>query len=198
MTPASIPCAACRETFNPSMKACPFCGAERVPPVHDAAIACPLCRVPLEETDFRGEAIDVCPRCQGLWLDKAQLGKLTSARHALLDAAVPYAFAKGAMEAPRAYLPCPHCRGLMVRRNFRGVSGVIIDWCGDHGAWFDQHELERIRSFVANGGIDQSQDREIAQTKDKVAGIESRVSDLELMEKILHQWKVGRIRYRGL
>lgn len=85
------------------MRACPFCGAGRVLPVHDAAIACPFCKV----------------------------------------------------------------------------------------------ALEGIRAFVANGGIDKSQDREIAQTRDKVDGLGSRASDLELREKILHKWKVGRIRYRG-
>lgn len=180
------------------MKACPFCGAERVLPIHDAGVDCPLCACRLEETDFRGEAIDVCPRCRGMWLDRPQLEKLTSARSALLDETVPYAYVRGPMETRTAYLPCPRCRGLMVRVNFRGVSGVIIDWCGDHGAWFDESELERIRAFVANGGIDKAQDREIEGTKEEVGGLKSRVRDLEMMERILHKWKVGRIRYRGL
>jgi Zn-finger nucleic acid-binding protein len=193
-----IACAGCERTFHPAMKACPFCGAERVEPVHDAAVACPLCRCPLDETEFRGEAVDVCPKCDGLWLDKAQFARLTSARDALLDGNVPYAYGKGPMETRTAYLPCPRCGGLMVRQNFRGVSGVVIDWCGDHGAWFDKDELQRIRAFVANGGIDRAQDREIAHTQEDVSGLKGRVADLEMMEKILHKWKIGRIRYRGL
>lgn len=180
------------------MKACPFCGAERVLPVHDAGLDCPLCKCPLEETDFRGEAIDVCPRCQGMWLDRPQYEKLTSARSALLDETIPYAYARGPMETRAHYLPCPRCRGLMVRQNFRGASGVIIDWCGEHGAWFDEKELERIRAFVANGGVDRSQDREIDRNREELGGLKSRVRDLEMMERILHKWKVGRIRYRGL
>jgi Zn-finger nucleic acid-binding protein len=179
------------------MRACPFCGAERVLPIHDAPVDCPLCKRRLEETDFRGEAIDVCPGCNGMWLDKAQFDKLTSARSAQQDETVPYAYKRPPMEERTAYLPCPRCKGLMVRRNFRGVSGVIIDVCGDHGAWFDEKELEHIRAFAANGGVDRSQDREIEQSKEAISGLRGRVADLEMMEKILHKWKVGRIRYRG-
>jgi Zn-finger nucleic acid-binding protein len=142
--------------------------------------------------------VDVCPRCNGLWLDKPQLEKLTSARSASQDPSVPYAFVRPPMEERTAYLPCPACKGLMVRKNFRGISGIIIDWCGDHGAWFDEKELDHVRAFVANGGVDRSQDREIDRTKEELGGLRSRVGELELMEKILHKWETGRVRYRGL
>lgn len=191
-----IPCAGCAESFNASMRACPHCGAERVLPVHDAAIDCPLCKCALQETEYLGEVIDVCPRCRGLWLDKPEFEKLTSERSVLLDPGVPYVYRRGPMEARTAYIPCPRCKGLMVRRNFRAVSGVVIDWCGEHGAWFDEQELERIRAFIGSGGIDKSQDREIDQTRDEVRGLKSRVADLEMMEKILHKWERGRYRYR--
>lgn len=150
MRPATIPCPSCRGSFNPGMKACPFCGADRVLPVSDAPVDCPLCKCVLKETAYADETVDVCPRC----------------------------------------------KGLMVRQNFRGISGVLIDWCGDHGAWFDEKELDHVRAFVANGGVDQSQDREIARNKDEIGGLRSRVGDLEMMEKILNKWDIGRIRYR--
>jgi len=86
----------------------------------------------------------------------------------------------------------------MVRQNFRSISGVIIDICGDHGAWFDAGELEQIRSFIANGGIDKAQDREITVNKDTIDTLKQRVGDLEMMEKILHKWKVKRFRFRKL
>lgn len=193
-----IECAGCDRSFNAAMKACPFCGAERVLPVHDAPVRCPLCKCLLEETEYRGEAIDVCPRCEGLWLDRGQFDKLTSVRDALLDGTVPYTYARGPMESRTAYLPCPVCAGLMSRQNFRAVSGVLVDRCGDHGAWLDAGELEQIRAFVASGGIDRAQDREQEIAREELRALRSRVGDLEMMEKILHKWKVGRIRYRGL
>jgi hypothetical protein len=41
----------------------------------------------------------------------------------------------------------------MVRKNFGHTSGVIVDWCGAHGTWFDADELERVAAFVAAGGL---------------------------------------------
>lgn len=180
------------------MRDCPFCGTERVLKVVDAPVDCPLCKCVLKETVYADETVDVCPRCSGMWLDKGQFEKLTSARSASQDTTVPFAFQKPLMEPPRAYMPCPCCRGLMVRRNFRYISGIIFDWCGEHGAWFDDKELDHVRSFVANGGIDKAQDREITRNADAVGALEAKVRTLETMEKILHKWEMGRIRYRGL
>ncbi|MEJ2032881.1 MAG: zf-TFIIB domain-containing protein [Deltaproteobacteria bacterium] len=59
------------------------------------------------------------------------------------------------------YFKCARCEAVMVRRNFRRISGVLIDVCRDHGVWLDAGELEQIRCFIANGGLDKSQDREI-------------------------------------
>ena len=40
-----------------------------------------------------------------------------------------------------------------MRKNFGRRSGVIVDWCGRHGTWFDPDELERVAAFVAAGGL---------------------------------------------
>ena len=41
----------------------------------------------------------------------------------------------------------------MSRSNFGRVSGVIIDVCRPHGAWFDRGELAAIRRFLRDGGL---------------------------------------------
>jgi hypothetical protein len=41
----------------------------------------------------------------------------------------------------------------MSRTNFGRVSGVIIDVCRPHGAWFDRGELGAIRRFLRQGGL---------------------------------------------
>jgi Zn-finger nucleic acid-binding protein len=54
---------------------------------------------------------------------------------------------------PVRYLPCPTCDEIMNRVNFARVSGVILDVCRPHGAWFDAGELRAIRSFVRGPGL---------------------------------------------
>jgi Zn-finger nucleic acid-binding protein len=51
------------------------------------------------------------------------------------------------------YRRCPECGEFMQRKNFAGRSGVIVDWCGDHGTWLDADELELISAFVLSGGM---------------------------------------------
>lgn len=41
------------------------------------------------------------------------------------------------------------------------LSGVIIDECRFHGFWVDGGELERIRTFIADGGLERAQNKAI-------------------------------------
>src|SRR5438477_453057 len=66
------------------------------------------------------------------------------------------------------YIPCPDCKSLMNRRNFAGVSGVIIDTCKNCGVWLDNQELNRIVRFIEAGGMDRArevQDRDRAHSE---------------------------------
>ena len=51
------------------------------------AINCPVCSAPFKEVVKDRILIDVCTRCQGVWLDRGELEKLLSA----VQAAEPYA-----------------------------------------------------------------------------------------------------------
>lgn len=33
-------------------------------------------------------------------------------------------------------------------------SGVVVDRCDNHGTWYDARELDKVREFVALGGIE--------------------------------------------
>lgn len=68
---------------------------------------------------------------------------------------------------PRMYIPCPQCGDLMNRVNFAGCSGVVIDWCKDHGTWFDHQELRQIVAFIQSGGLKKSREREIEKLQDE-------------------------------
>ncbi len=41
-----------------------------------AAMACPVCAVPLAMSDRQGIEIDYCPQCRGVWLDRGELDKI--------------------------------------------------------------------------------------------------------------------------
>ena len=62
-----------------------------------AAMACPVCRVPLAMSDRQGIEIDYCPQCRGVWLDRGELDKIVE-RSASEAAPAP---------APRAAAPAP-------------------------------------------------------------------------------------------
>ena len=57
----------------------------------------------------------------------------------------------------------------MVRKNFGGSSGVIIDVCRGHGIWLDHRELERILDFVHRGGLMRAREREVAELESRAA-----------------------------
>ena len=40
----------------------------------------------------------------------------------------------------------------MVRKNYGGKSGVILDLCREHGLWFDARELEQVLHWIRGGG----------------------------------------------
>jgi Zn-finger nucleic acid-binding protein len=66
----------------------------------------------------------------------------------------------------RAYIPCPECGKLMNHKNFSG-SGIVLDWCRDHGSWFDRNELQQIVRFIGDGGLRKAREREKLQLKEQ-------------------------------
>jgi len=188
----------CGQQFNSRMKNCPFCGAERVTNHDRLESLCPVCECRLQKHVYRSETVCICGKCKGLWLSNDDLEILTSERSAFSDDSLPRKYVRGPLEKRECYVKCPVCRKPMVRKNFGRISGIIIDICGDHGAWFDAGELEKVRTFVAGGGLRVSQDREIEKNKSDIDLLKYKVKDLELMEKILHKWKFKRYRYRKL
>ena len=89
------------------------------------------------------------------------------------------------------YLPCACCSKLMVRKNYKRVSGVMIDLCLNCGVWLDKDELKQIRNFIASGGLNRAQDHELEKQRQKLNQIDeqsARVSDLEFMDKVMNRF----------
>lgn len=119
---------------------------------------CPRCGGALRSILVEKYSIIECSACGGIWLPPGTLEDICSninKRSAVFEwlqsreSRHPREFTDSVV-----YLSCPRCRDLMVRRNFMGRSGVIIDICKDHGVWLDHAELEKITKFAAAGGLE--------------------------------------------
>jgi Zn-finger nucleic acid-binding protein len=102
-----------------------------------------------------------CARCRGIWLDPASFRRLCEEEARPPDDETAIVRSPGANPAGRAasrgdrvrYRACPECAEVMNRSNFGRTSGVVIDVCRPHGAWFDRGELAAIRGFLRSGGL---------------------------------------------
>lgn len=193
----AIICQHCNKSTNDKARYCVHCGGQIVKEATRATPMCPTCNCPLEEDGFRESIIDICPKCQGIWLDSEEFNFHAAERDVYSDATIPKKFTRKPLEEKKAYLPCVRCGSLMGRQHFRKVSGVLIDVCRDHGVWLDAGELEQIRCFIANGGLDLSQDKEISANKNQIAQTAREVKNLNTLFRTLNKFDLRRILLQG-
>jgi Zn-finger nucleic acid-binding protein len=191
-------CIYCQKPLNEKSRICPHCGGENLRKPINAVLFCPRCYCKLEEHEYRGSVIDVCPQCAGLWLDSDEFAFYTSERDAFADPTISRAYRKKPLDGKNDYLKCLRCDAFMARRNFRKISGVVIDICRDHGVWLDAGELEQIRCFIANGGLHKSHDKEISANSIALAKLAGEITDLNTLFKTLNKWNMKRILLQGL
>lgn len=168
-------CPRCLARVSSQARFCHHCGtllAAQSCAASDTPLACPACGPPhhLISRPLAGAGFSVleCPRCVGEWLDLATFAELVKrAEGQALDARSHLASRRAreaAMDRPsdapggRPYRPCPECSDLMVPRNYGRQSGIVIDLCRRHGAWFDADELSRILDWVAAGNLKLAQE----------------------------------------
>lgn len=108
---------------------------------------CPRCHVTLEEREHEIPGFNVkadhCPECQGIFLDKNELKKLTGQRN-INQLITEYLGVDVGSE-----LLCPSCGGLMDDEHFEGEAAKItIDVCTTcHGVWLDDGELDALAAL---------------------------------------------------
>lgn len=154
---------------------CLYCGGppEEEQPAQVRPARCPGCGAEMDEVAEGGLTLDRCPSCRGVWFDRGELEAAIEAKKARAAAQPgPQPEAEhpgddlwahlpgvGAAEAPPpssptkeevVYRPCPRCQARMQRKNYQRVSGVIIDVCGNHGAYLDAGELDQIAAYEKN------------------------------------------------
>jgi Zn-finger nucleic acid-binding protein len=159
-------CPQCFARISDRARHCHHCGVAIAPqPIgaSDPARACPTCRgaPPLRHRSLGGPPpLLECERCAGLWLAPAELRTLVTrvnagaaqAREILgpLKGKTAAGLMPDSSSGP-LYRACVVCTQRMNRTRFAGRAGVIVDYCKDHGVWFDAHELARALEAVAAG-----------------------------------------------
>ncbi len=190
-------CQQCSHVIKGNVRSCPMCGGGMEQPSPNEQRHCPRCRSELTIHHYQNCQLDQCGSCHGLWLEPKEFSLLSSEFNVYRDPNANPDYHKPAMAKAESYLPCACCAKLMTRQNFKGISGIIIDMCINCGVWLDQDELNQIRSFIASGGLDKAQDRQLHNHSQAIDALDDRVSDLEMMEKMLNKFSVKRMLFRG-
>jgi len=168
---ATVACPACFAMMFRGSKFCPHCGAraERAEAAK-TKLSCPRCSGGLTEVRLGETPLCECGSCHGLWIDASAFEQICTdrERHSIVLGTASAAFVPGQrpFEAKVTYVRCPACRTLMNRVNFAKCSGVIIDVCRQHGAWFDRDELQHIVQFIHGGGLELSRSKEKAELEE--------------------------------
>lgn len=165
-------CSSCLGMSKEGARFCSECGkplAAAVDAPEEADEQCPRCQVAMRRRTVGSHRPLECPMCCGLFVDAPDLEQMVrdqEERVAKESAGAGDRPERASLAGePVTYLKCPVCSAIMNRVNYGRVSGVIIDWCGDHGYWLDAGELEKIARWVATGGLKQKYRREIDEMK---------------------------------
>lgn len=148
---AKIRCASCDAANNPDAIACRSCSA-KLGGVSSEAIPCPACRGEGRESNgalpfrpLRGTSNDEvvfhgCPTCQGVFIGAQAWVAITLAEEVELH--LPPHRPNDRTVHTIGALRCPCCDVTLEDAVFGGyASGIAIDYCRNHGTWFDRGEL---------------------------------------------------------
>lgn len=113
----------------------------------DKKIECPKCWTQMEtrEEEIFGPnvRIDICPKCNGIWLDGGELKKM------LKDREVSDYLTKDIGLKSRSPLICPRCRSLM---DLEKAEDVEVDVCLKcRGVWLDAGEMSGLKNVPVDG-----------------------------------------------
>ena len=187
-------CPKCFGSTFEGVKYCPHCGealAGRLI-VHGSQTqhTCPRCNdEPLCVEVVGSSPLERCARCEGMWVDRETVEKIYKDRDqnsamkrittsqpmaAVQDKPLDGAERSKNQINMQGYIRCPMCNTLMNRQNFGRHSGVVVDICQEHGTWFDAGELNRIVTFINDGGLQKAALKEKRALEEEVRRLESK------------------------
>ncbi len=195
--PKTKKCRSCGKNINVKYSVCPVCGGHTPDVSKSLPPLCPCCNSPLKVHAGKGDKFEICSKCGGMWLDKVKFHLATRKYDVYKSSDYKTEYRRGSFKDSGGYVPCVRCGKLMNRKNFGRISGVMIDKCGRHGVWLDAGELEKIRHFIADGGMERSRDREIVKNRDQIRDLASTVRDINFTQRLIHFWNPKRWLFRG-
>jgi Zn-finger nucleic acid-binding protein len=184
-------CDHCGKEINSRYLVCPLCGGQLPDRFEPLSPVCPRCQTALTIHIHNKEEYDLCQGCGGMWLDRDEFHLATREFTVFRDGDKGQYF-RDSLKDTLEYVPCVRCGKVMNRKNFGRISGVVIDECARHGVWLDAGELEKIRHFIADGGLDRARDREIEKTRTELKELATRVDQTAFTQKIIHFWNFKR------
>lgn len=162
--PAGPVCPVCYARNPETARYCTSCGVSFLPqPIRTGlrSLTCPVCAGSrLAARSLGGIWVDECPTCLGLWAPGDIMDRLVDRirerrrQGGAPEGGRPRGQRRSAWQAAVSYRRCPECGAAMQRKNFGHRSGVVVDWCGNHGTWLDPNEMEDIADFVLEGGLE--------------------------------------------
>ena len=152
-------CPSCFKRIESSAKHCQACGVSIAPQGLTAipdGRTCPRCKGGLLLRSLGLSSVIECEGCAGLWVKRDDFESICKRAQerpdiVLEDKAADVPVKSTEPERKVFYIDCPTCGQQMARKMFRYKnlpSHVIIDFCREHGVWFDLEELERIVAFI--------------------------------------------------
>lgn len=180
----SLKCHACGAPLKQGDKSCSYCLAKvdldirgvhyftKVKPVEERQ--CASCSTPMDTLNLKlGQDffIEQCSQCYSLFFDPGELEFLLKhtvnesemVQHLKLNELVNEHFD---MDTKVQYKPCPVCSKIMNRQNYGARSGVIIDYCKEHGIFLDSGELSRLFQWKKAGGA--KHDQQMKQWQEEI------------------------------
>ena len=131
-------------------------GAEQ--PEGGKGFNCPDCKVTLTIVLDEGAPVHACGQCQGVWVELVDEKALLRIKPEVFSVdelrRLRKLYRPLMKDDPVRLKACPECGDLMYRRNWGGHSGVVVDRCEQHGIWYDEGEIEKVREYIQLGGIE--------------------------------------------
>jgi Zn-finger nucleic acid-binding protein len=123
---------------------------------------CPRDNSVLESQVYEGDVeVDVCPSCQGMWLDKGELEQIEEIQeHDYSEELkrIPDLIGNAyemARQKKLAITHCPKCSVEFSNHEYAYCSQIIIDVCPEcEGIWLDKGEIEALEVFFERSRID--------------------------------------------
>ena len=190
-------CIYCGKDINTALMICPFCGGHIKDQTEDIPPCCPRCKKPLATHTQNNEKYELCPDCGGLWLDRGEFHRTTRESDVYKDESLNDEYVRKPAQDTVTNVQCVRCGKIMNRKNFAKISGVIIDECGNHGVWLDAGELDKIRHFIADGGLERVQDREIEKNRVEIERLAIKVDQTAFIQRLLNFWNFKRWLFGG-